>query len=144
MNSWHLYCIASMVMFLNCTVAFPQQITEVQRIRECLYQNGKPIGQPFTSRHPHIRMLRVGSYIEARDFFMNLSKGIGKLQMYDVNSYMYYRYALPEKEGDLIFTDKVKPKRNEVAVLWMRIDSIAIKEIHFVKTIKINRFLNPP
>lgn len=133
----HLYCTASVILFLNCTVAFPQQITEIQRIRKCLYQNDKPIGQPFTSRQPHIRMLRVESYNEARDFFTDLSKGAGILQIYSIEPFTYYRYVLTGKKGDLIFTDKVKPKRNEVAILWVRIDSIVIKEIHFVETIKL-------
>lgn len=137
MKIWHLYCIAGMVMFLNCIVAFPQQITEIQRIRECLYPAGKPIGQPFTSRQTDIRMLRVDSYQEARSFFMNLCRGSGKLQMYSIKTFTCYRYTLSGNKGHLIFTDKVKPKRNETAVLWVSIDSIGVKEIHFVETTKI-------
>lgn len=132
-----LHYIVSVVLFFNCTIAFPQQTKEIQRIREHIYKGGKPIGQPFTSRQPHIRMLRVGSYKEAWDFFVDISKGTGKLQMYNMKPFTYYCYSLPENKGNLIFTDKVKPKRYEVAVLWVCIDSIAIKEIHFIETIKI-------
>lgn len=139
-----LHYMVSVVLFFNCTVAFPQQTKEIQRIREHLYKGGKPIGQPFTSRQPHIRMLRVGSYKEARDFFMDLSKGAGILQIYSIKPFTCYRYVLTEKKGDLFFTDKVKPKRNEVAILWVRIDSITIKEVHFVETIKIKRHHNLP
>lgn len=133
----YIYCMAGILMFLNCTVAYPQQSAELQRLRNCLYRDGKPVGQPFTSQHTDIRMLRVSSYKEAWDFFMDLSKGTGKLQNHSASPFTYCRYTLPGNKGYFIFTDKVKPKRNEVAILWMHIDSIAIKEIHFVETIKI-------
>lgn len=134
--------ICATVMCL-CTITVRSQ-TEFQKekLLTCFFENGRPIGQPFTSKQPYIRMVRVNSYKDAYDFFNQLCLPPGILDIYRDEEYIFYRYSFQGDGGSLLFTNKVVPKRNEVAVLWIKVPSIikqGIREIHFVETIKTKR-----
>lgn len=134
--------ICATVMCL-CTITVRSQ-TEFQKekLLTCFFENGRPIGQPFTSKQPCIRMVRVNSYKDAYEFFNQLCLPPGILDIYRNEEYIFYRYSFQGDGGSLLFTNKVVPKRNEVAVLWIKAPSIikqGITEIHFVETIKIER-----
>lgn len=134
--------ICATVMCL-CTITVRSQ-TEFQKekLLTCFFENGRPIGQPFTSKQPCIRMVRVNSYKDAYEFFNQLCLPPGILDIYRNEEYIFYRYSFQGDGGSLLFTNKVVPKRNEVAILWIKVPSIikqGIREIHFVETIKIER-----
>lgn len=133
-----LWCIC---WGMCCFCAFSQNHSLEADIRNRLFPKGKIIGQPFTSRQPCIRMLRVDSYREACDFFKGICAGEGKVKIRQHNGHPYYFYSLPD-DGYFVFTDDVKENRNEVAILWIKVPSLikqGIREIHFVETIKIKR-----
>lgn len=134
--------ICATVMCL-CTITVRSQ-TEFQKekLLTCFFENGRPIGQPFTSKQPCIRMVRVNSYKDAYEFFNQLCLPPGILDIYRDKEYIFYRYSFQGDGGSLLFTNKVVPKRNEVAVLWINMPFLVsqkVKRLHFVKTIKIKQ-----
>ena len=131
--------ILGVLLCFSCIVAFSQQCMEKKELDRILYPDNSPIGQPFTSRQPYIRMVRVNSYEEAWSFWKKIKKKKDKIEKYENGHYVYYQYPLSNGKGYLIFTNKVKPGKNEVAVLWIKADSVDIKEIHFVETVKIKK-----
>ena len=74
--------ICATVMCL-CTITIRSQ-TEFQKEKLFTYffENGRPIGQPFTSKQPCIRMVRVNSYKDAYEFFNQLCLPPGILDIY--------------------------------------------------------------
>lgn len=134
--------ICATVMCL-CTITIRSQ-TEFQKEKLLTYffENGRPIGQPFTSKQPCIRMVRVNSYKDAYEFFNQLCLPPGILDIYRDEESIFYRYSFQGDRGSLLFTNKVVPKRNEVAVLWINMPFLVsqkVKRLHFVKTIKIKQ-----
>ncbi len=84
-----------------------------------LFPHGRPVGQPYTARHPEIRMVRVSSVQEAERF----------------------REALAERypECRIRYTRRVPPGTFEVGILRIldaEINGRGIAEIHFVETVK--------
>lgn len=145
MNNWipgiliHLICLSGIPA---CTKTDKNQTVEIQEISSPLMRNlfpdGKPIGQPFSRFHTDIRIMRVGSYGEAYDWFASVCDRDITLYTDTLSQYRYYR--LRYEDGFLIFTDKVNPDTHEVAVLLVFSDSVinkGISEIRFVETIKI-------
>lgn len=119
--------------------AFCQGHSQQEILLNSFFPAGKAIGQPFTSKQPCIRMVRVNSYQEAYDFFQSVCLFPDHLKRTQYKGNNYYRYFLPDSTC-LIFTDKVIAGRNEVAILWIGIPDLnkkGIREIHFVQTIKI-------
>lgn len=120
----------------------PENLLPAERILYHLFPTGKAIGQPFTSKQTDIRMLRVNSYQEACDFFYLLCNGQDGLKPYVYNGYTYCIYNIPDSKGRLVFTDKVVPKRNEVAIIYIQSEDICrngVRRIHFVEAIKIRK-----
>lgn len=127
--------------WLHCVVALRQNGLSEKQLTGYLFPQGKAIGQPFTSKQPYIRMVRVSSYRDAYDFFKGICQLPGKLKVRKDKRYSYYFYLLPDG-GYLVFTDKVVCDRNEVAILWIKVPFLikqGIREIHFVETIKIKQ-----
>lgn len=125
--------------WLHCAVAWGQNGLSEKQLTGYLFPQGKAIGQPFTSKQPYIRMVRVSSYRDAYDFFKGICRLPGKLKVRKDKRYTYYFYLLPD-DGYLVFTDKVACGRNEVAILWIKVPFLinqGIREVHFVETIKI-------
>lgn len=126
-------------LWLHCAIALGQNSLSEKQLTGYFFPQGKAIGQPFTSKQPHIRMLRVSSYGEAYDFFKGICRLPGELKVRQNKGYIYYYFCLPDN-GCLIFTDKVASGRNEVAILWIKVPFLikqGIREVHFVQTIKI-------
>lgn len=136
------YVIYSLCCLLYCIPAIGQQSILNSQLTEYFFPGGKAIGQPFTSKQTHIRMVRVCSFEEAYCFFRRLYVALGNVEKYSHSGYFYYRISLPEGKEYFLFTDKVVPKRNEVAILQIKVPYLVergISEIHFVETIKIKR-----
>lgn len=136
------YMIYSLCCLLYCIPAIGQKSILNSQFTEYFFPGGKAIGQPFTSKQTHIRMVRVCSFEEAYCFFRRLCVASGNVEKYSHSGYFYYRTSLPEGKGYFLFTDKVVPKRNEVAILRIKVPYLVergINEIHFVETIKIKR-----
>lgn len=126
-------------LWLYCTIALGQNSLSEKQLTDYFFPHGKAIGQPFTSKQPYIRMVRVNSYDEAYDFFKAICRLPEELKVRQNKGYTYYYFCLPDK-GCLIFTDKVVSGRNEVAILWIKVPFLikqGIREVHFVQTIKI-------
>lgn len=136
------YMIYGLCCLLYCIPATCQQSCINDQLTEYFFPGGKAIGQPFTSKQTYIRMVRVCSFDEANRFFRRLYTAWGHIEKYSHSGHFYYRASLPEDRGYFLFTDKVVPKRNEVAILWVKVPYLlerGISEIHFVETIKIKR-----
>ena len=134
----HLCCI---LLAIHATVVFAQDNFPEKQLAGCFFPKGRAIGQPFTSKQPHIRMVRVDSYSEALDFFKNICRFPGQLKTRENKGDIGYFYILPDK-GYFLFTPKGIAGTNEVAILWIKVPFLVkqgVQEIHFVQTIKIKQ-----
>ena len=107
-----------------------------------LFPDGKPVGQPCTSKRTDIRMVRVASVQEADSFFAALCRN-GKYR--HVFTYhpsggremRYYRAGTTG--GEMLYTHDIPEGTYEVGIIHIRdstINAKGIRELHFVETIK--------
>lgn len=88
-----------------------------------LFPDGKPVGQPYTSKRTDIRMVRVSSVTEADSFFVALCRNR------QANVTMTYTHEVPERTY-------------EVGIIYIHdsvINARGIREVHFVETFKTKR-----
>lgn len=107
-----------------------------------LFPDGKAIGQPYTHNRTDIRMIRVFNDDEAYGIFRRLC---GKEYIFPVSDgkHRYHACQLVQPyTGYLLYSFYVKPDTYEVGIIYVHspeLRKLGIREVHFVKTIKINK-----
>lgn len=102
------------IIVIACTEVQPYRLEPGE-----LFPDGKPVGQPYSSRHRDIRMVRVSSMQEADSFYTAM------------------RSRHPECCAD--YTHEVPGGTYEVGIIYIRDSAViagGIREIHFVETVK--------
>lgn len=109
--------IALMCGMLSCSEVSPYRLESGN-----LFPSGRPVGQPYSSRHRDVRMVRVSSVQEADSFYSAM------------------RDSYPECRAD--YTHKVPDGTYEVGIIYIKDSAViarGIREIHFVETVKPKR-----
>lgn len=110
--------LAAVSAISSCTEAPPYQLETGE-----LFPDGKPVGQPYTSKQTDIRMVRVSSVHEADSFFAALHRN-------DTTG------------GKMIYTHEVPEGTYEAGIIRIQdsgINAKGVREVHFVETIKPKR-----
>lgn len=128
------------LMLGACTEVTPYRIEPGE-----LFPDGKPVGQPYTSKRTDIRMVRVSSVQEADSFFTALCRN-GKYEQvftYHPSSGRKMRYYWADTaDGEMLYTHDVPEGTYEVGIIHIRdsaINAKGIREVHFVETVKLKR-----
>ena len=115
MSPYNCVIIVSLMCgLLSCSEMRPYRLEPGE-----LFPDGKPVGQPYSSRHRDIRMVRVSSMQEADSFYTAM------------------RSRHPECCAD--YTHEVPGGTYEVGIIYIRDSAViagGIREIHFVETVK--------
>lgn len=114
------------------TVPLPD-VTFLERIR-CKVLDGSL--KIYSGRHPDIRVVAVGSFVDAYRHFISMSDQKQLTYRYGAGHY-YYTVTLPRDYGRLILTDNVGFRRDgTVAVLKIQVAGIMplVKEIRYQLT----------
>lgn len=136
-TKWPNWVVA--LMIASCTPSPPYHLEKGE-----LFPGNKPVGQPYTSKQTHIRMVRVSSVQEADSFFVALCRN----RQYDhiitgrYNGMDMHYYRNDSTDGEMIYTHDVPPKTYEVGIIYIWdtvINGKGIREVHFVETIKPSR-----
>lgn len=107
-----------------------------------LLRNNKPVGKPFSYYHPEIRIVHVGSFVNAFLFFLRMCDQ--RLLTYrQTGEYLHCTAVFPDESGNLYFTNKVTCRNRENTVAVLKIDYVGLKpkitEIRFELNIKNER-----
>lgn len=102
-------------------------------------RNNKPVGKPFSYYHPEIRIVHVGSFVNAFLFFLRMCDQ--RLLTYrQTGEYLHCTAVFPDESGNLYFTNKVTCRNKENTVAVLKIDYVGLKpkitEIRFELNIK--------
>lgn len=87
----------------------------------------------YSGRHPDIRVMTVGSFVDAYRHFISMSDQKQLTYRYSAGHY-YYTVTLPEDYGQLVLTDNVGFRRDgAVAVLRVEVAEIIplVREIRY-------------
>lgn len=131
------------LVFLFATNPLWAQVDNKGEANLLYFANERAIGQSYSRFQPEIRMVRVDSAREAYLYFLALNTD-KKIKLVYCKGWKYYCVMQGSGQGNIIFTRRVKPNRNETAVLYITDPSLndyGIREIHFVQSIKIRRSL---
>ena len=130
----------------NATEATVEESSVIRSADQCgeqaryfLLRNNKPVGKPFSYYHPEIRIVHVGSFVNAFLFFLRMCDQ--RLLTYrQTGEYLHCTAVFPDESGNLYFTNKVTCRNKENTVAVLKIDYVGLKpkitEIRFELNIK--------
>ena len=129
-----------LTFFLTCCSLFgigQSKLSEklmLNRVEFVLSPGGEPLGVAATKLTPEVRIVEVDDFSEAFAMLLRICKS-KKIRREKVAGNLYYILTLPEDQGQLVLTDKVKKGTNEVAVLNVMVPDmkVKIKEVRFIK-----------
>lgn len=130
----------------NATEATAEESSVIRSADQCgeqaryfLLRNNKLVGKPFSYYHPEIRIVHVGSFVNAFLFFLRMCDQ--RLLTYrQTGEYLHCTAVFPDESGNLYFTNKVTCRNRENTVAVLKIDYVGLKpkitEIRFELNIK--------
>lgn len=117
----------------NATEATAEESSVIRSADQCgeqaryfLLRNNKPVGKPFSYYHPEIRIVHVGSFVNAFLFFLRMCDQ--RLLTYrQTGEYLHCTAVFPDESGNLYFTNKVTCRNKENTVAVLKIDYVGLK-----------------
>lgn len=137
-----LFVALLIILTLPRLAAGSAGICPYKELRGRLFVNGRPIGQPLSSKHPEVRIVRVESSHEAQELFLGMCPGCRIIRrMYKEEEWFACRLP-PQYGGWLYYTSRPLRGWHLAGTVYVRsplLNRWGFKEIRFVETIKIKK-----
>lgn len=141
-STGRIYALLLVILTLPSLVLGSAGISPYEEMRERLFVNGRPIGQPLTSRQPDIRVVRVESVREADSLFFGLCLKCRVIRRIFRGEEWFACHLPPHYGGWLYYTHRPLRGWRVVGTVYVRsplLNKWGFTEIRFVETVKLKK-----